>query len=139
MLQKILRIKESFSDCSCPEKIYQRLMEWGTKLQAFDETWKIEENLVAGCQSIMYLHVKSEHNLMYFSAASDALISSGLAALLIEVYSGEEAETVLTTPPTFIEELGIASSLSPGRANGLAGLYLHMRKQALKLLCASSV
>ncbi|MFZ0565155.1 MAG: SufE family protein [Chlamydiales bacterium] len=132
--QKFEAIKTSFSDCTSPAMKYQRIMNWGKKLPPFDPQWEKEENLVSGCQSTLYLHAVEAKNKIYFSATSDALISAGLAALLIEAYSGEKPETILTYPPRFLDELEIPISLTPGRANGLASLYLKMKQEALKYL-----
>lgn len=133
---KIVKIKESFSDCASKEMLYQRIIDWGKRLKVLDDRWKTEENRVSGCQSILYLHASHRDGLMYFSAASDALISSGLAALLIEAYSGENPETILTSTPTFFEEIGIASSLTPGRANGFASLFFKMQQTSVPYLLA---
>ncbi len=127
-------LKESFASCSTPEEIYQKIMAWGKRLPPFQEEWKVEENLVLGCQSVMYLHATLKEGKIYFFAASDALISAGLAALMIEAYNGVSPETVLKCPPAFLEEIGIPATLTPGRANGLAGLYLKMKQEALKSL-----
>lgn len=129
-----MNIKDSFSACASREEVYQKIMEWGELLPPFKPEWKTEENLVHGCQSIMHLHGELKEGKIYFSASSDALISAGLAALLLEAYNGCSPETVLKEPPVFLEELGIPASLTPGRANGLASLYLKMKQEALKLL-----
>ena len=71
---------------------------------------------------------------MNFEAEADALISAGLAALLIRAYNGETPEVVLKCPPSFIEELGINASLTPSRSNGLYSLHLQMKQEALRLL-----
>jgi len=134
MLTKIEALKTIFSALSSREELYQKIMEWGKRLPPLNTSSKKEENRVIGCQSLMYLCSDYKENAIYFYAASDALISAGLAALLVEVYSGETPETILTTPPIFLEELGIPSALSPGRANGLASLYLKLRQEAVKYL-----
>lgn len=123
-----------FSSLPSKEALYGEIMAWGKKLPPFDPAWKTEKNRVGGCQSIMYLHTELEGSQVIFYAASDALISAGLAALLIEVYSGEPAETILLSPPQFLEDLGIPSVLTPGRANGLESLYLKMKQEALRQL-----
>ena len=71
---------------------------------------------------------------MRFRAESDALISAGLAVLLVRVYDGETPETMLKCPPTYLEELGIPGSLSPGRAVGLVSLHRRMQQEAVRLL-----
>src|SRR5262245_59971594 len=117
---KIQRLKEQFISLASREALYQQIMEWGKKLPTFKTEWKQEENRVLGCQSVMYLYSLSEKGCLFFFASSDALISTGLASVLIEVYSGEPPDAILLTPPTFLEDLGIPSALTPGRANGLA-------------------
>ncbi len=130
----IRTIQASFSACKSQEEIYQIIMGWAKQLPPFNPKWKIDENLVSGCQSIMYLHGEMREGKIYFAAASDALISAGLAAIMLEAYNGQTPETILKVPPSFLEELGISTSLTPGRANGLASLYLKMKQEALRLM-----
>lgn len=96
--------------------------------------YKTPENIVKGCQSTVYLHSYREGDKIFFETEADALISAGLAALLVMVYSGETAETILKCPPTFLDELGITASLTPSRANGLHSMHLRMKQDALKWL-----
>ena len=118
------------------EELYTEIMK--LSLPPFDEAWKREENLVSGCQSIMYLKSEMQGDKIFFYAYSDALISRGLAALLVHFYSGMTPEEVLKTPPTFINDLGIPELLTPGRANGLASLYLKIKKLTIAYIVASS-
>lgn len=136
MSLKKQKLVAEFADCTHPEMIYRKIIEWGKKLPPFNPDWKTEENLVTGCQSLMYLHSEIKERHLYFYAASDALISAGLAALMLEAYNGQSPETVLTHPPDFLDAIGIPASLTPGRANGLASLYLKMKQEALKHLLA---
>jgi len=129
-------MKYKFDEIQSREELYQKIMEIGKELPPFDEAWTIPENLVSGCQSILYLHSEVKEGKIYFYASSDALISKGLAALLIDFYSGRPPEEVLKVAPTFLEELKIPEALSPSRANGLASLYLKMKQQALSHLVA---
>lgn len=129
-------VKKLFLLCKNNEEKYKTIIDLGRNLPKLPEKFKTEENLVQGCQSRMYLYSKVENGLLYFEAESDALISSGLAALLIRVYSGESPETILKSPPTYLEELAISQSLTPSRSNGLYSLHLRMKQEALKALIA---
>lgn len=133
-LNKQSLIKEKFATCSSEEERYQKIIEMGREQPGLKENEKIEANLVKGCQSQMYLASHLVDNQVIFEAESDALISAGLAALLVRVYSGESPETILKCPPSYLEELGISASLSPSRANGLYSLHLRMKQDALKWL-----
>lgn len=134
-LRKQQEMKNFFLTCSTDEAKYEKLIELGRQHSAsFHERYKIKENLVQGCQSQVYLHFFSSGEKIIFEATSDALISAGLAALLTQVYSDETPETVLKCPPTYLDELGIRTSLTPTRANGLYSIHLRMKQEALNLL-----
>ncbi|CCB86105.1 MULTISPECIES: SufE family protein [Parachlamydia] len=133
-LEKQNQIKEIFKVCLTEELKYQKIIELGRALPRLSENHKTLENLVKGCQSTMYLRSYMEEGKVYFEAESDALISSGLAAILIQAYSGETPEAILKCPPDYLEELGISASLTPNRANGLYSIHLRMKQDALKFL-----
>ena len=133
-LAKQEKMKEILLTCPTEEARYEKLIEMGRELPKLTNIQKTPGNMVKGCQSQMYLCATANNNTINFEAEADALISAGLAALLIQVYSGESPEVVLKCPPTFIEELGINTSLTPSRANGLYSLHLQMKQEALRLL-----
>lgn len=127
-------IQQKFFNCSTEEEKYLKIIELGQNLPSFNPLACIEENIVSGCQSLMYLETIYKNDKLYFNATSEALISKGLAALLIMFYSGKTPQLILQTPPTFLKELGILSLLSPTRSNGIANLYVKMQKATLPYL-----
>jgi cysteine desulfuration protein SufE len=127
-------IRKWFEDCTKPVDIYQKMIEIGKELPLLPESARSVETQVHGCQSLMYLSSTSQNGKIYFNCYSDALISKGLAALLIKAFDGESADLILTTNPCFLQELGIPSALSPSRANGLFQIHLKMKQEALKHL-----
>ncbi len=131
--EKQNRIKELFVPCKTKEQIYKKIIEIGKNNPEMSSAYQIEENQVTGCQSLMYLSTSSQNGLMRFQVKSDAMISNGLAALLILAYNGEKPDVVLQNPPKFLEELLILPSLSPGRSNGVLSLYLKMKQESLKV------
>ncbi len=133
-LEKQKKILTIFSSYSTDEERYQKIILIGKDTPPLESLYKTPENIVPGCQSRMYLRSFTKDGKIFFEAESDALISSGLAALLIAVYSGETAETILTCPPTYLEGLGLSTSLSPSRANGLYSVHLKMKQEALRHL-----
>lgn len=137
-LEKQEKMKQLFLACPSEEKKYEKIIELGRALPAFPEEDKRPENFVKGCQSNMYLTSKLDNGLVYFAANSDALISAGLASILLQVYSGETPETILKCPPTYLDDLGISASLTPNRANGLYSIHLRMKQDALKLFMKGS-
>lgn len=123
-----------FLNLSSTEEKYEKIIEMGRKLPPLSSSARLEKNLVIGCQSILYLETEFKKGLIYFNADSEALISKGLAALLIEIYSGQPPEDLLKVPPTFLKEMGLHQALSPARSNGLASLLKKMQEEAIKIL-----
>lgn len=133
-LKKQKDIQELFKSCLNSQDVYEQIIALGKQLKKLDAAKKLPENLVTGCQSTTYLSSCYKDGVMEFEGESDALISCGLLALLIRVYSEETPETILKCPPTFIDQLGLSASLSPNRANGLFSMHLRMKQEALKRL-----
>jgi cysteine desulfuration protein SufE len=116
-------------------EIYETIISLGKLLPKSDNSIQISKNLVEGCQSVAYLSSTiSSDGIIHYEVSSEALISAGLAALLFAIYQDEPASLILHCPPAFIQKLGLHSSLSPGRSNGLASLYSRMKQDAIKLL-----
>lgn len=136
--EKIDQLIAIFSKFSSPQEKYEKIIEMGRQLPPLTPEARLEKNLVNGCQSRLYLEAELQDNLLYFRADSDALISKGLAALLIEVYSGQPPESTLKEPPLFLNTLGLYQALSPGRSNGLVSLFKKMQEEAIKVLALQS-
>ena len=129
--------KNQFSSCLNEEEKYEKIINLGRNLAPLQLADKTAANIVKGCQSTMYLKSWMEDEKIYFAAESDALISAGLASILIQVYSGENPEVILKCPPDYLDQLGISASLTPSRANGLYSIHLRMKQDALKFLIQS--
>ncbi len=127
-------VKNLFKDCHTPDAKYQKIIEIGSSLPAFPAELKTPERVVKGCQNLMYFDASLDRGCMRCTVFSEALISKGLAALLLQAYDGQPPETLLTCPPLFLEELGIPHILSPSRSNGLRSLFLKMQQAALQLI-----
>ena len=109
---------------------YQYIIDLGKKLPALDEEHKIDENLLQGCQSRVWLIHKFKDNKLTFLANSDAAIVSGLVSLVLSIYSGHSPQMVLETEPEFIEKIGLASHLSSTRSNGLNAMIAKIKSTA---------
>ena len=110
---------------------YALLIEMGNALPPLDEKYKTEHNLIAGCQSRVWLNAALVDGQVFFSADSDALIVKGIVSLLINVLSGNKPQEILETDLYFIEKIGLKDHLSPTRSNGLVALVKQMRLYAL--------
>lgn len=131
-MNRLEAIKTLLKDCLTPEDIYTQIMELGKKQTPLNKNEMQREHLVQGCQSLLYLISEVKEGKIYFKTHSEALISAGLAQLLVLFYSGRPFEEVLKIPPSFLQELGISTSLTPSRTNGLYSVHLKMKQLALK-------
>ncbi len=125
-------LARQLSNVSHEEK-YEKIIQMGRQLPPSPPGIRVPENLVTGCQSIMYISSCLNGGLMAFDVYSEALISKGLAAVLIQVYTGEPPEALLDCPLVLFEKIDLVSILTPGRSNGLRSLLLRMKQDALKL------
>lgn len=110
---------------------YQYLIDLGKGLIGLDEQYKTDDNLIKGCQSKVWLHAREENGLLYFDADSDAIITKGIVALLVSVFSGQKPADILEATPYFIDEIGLKDHLSPTRANGLVSMIKQIKLYAL--------
>jgi cysteine desulfuration protein SufE len=109
---------------------YQYLIDLAKALPVFPESLKLEENLLKGCQSQVYVHIDGDQRQLNIQAISDSAIVSGLIALTLRVYNQRSAEEILATPPSFIDAIGLAKNLSMTRKNGLNALIDKIRAEA---------
>ena len=110
---------------------YQLLIDLGNEQEPLDEKYKVESNLIDGCQSRVWLQADYEDGVIRFTAESDALIVKGIVALLIRVLSGHTPQEILDADLYFIEQIGLKEHLSPTRSNGLLAMVKQMRVYAL--------
>ena len=110
---------------------YEYLIDLGRLLGPFDERHKTPEYLIEGCQSKVWLYPSFENGIITFTADSDALITRGIVALLVRVFSGRTPAEIVDANIYFIEKIGLRENLSPTRSNGLLAMMKQMRLYAL--------
>ena len=109
---------------------YQFLIELGRKRPPFPEQWMDDAHRVPGCQSRVWMEAACQDGRLWFAAASDAAIVSGLIAMLLRVYSGRSPDEIIATDPVFLKELGLLEALSTNRGNGIAAMARKVREVA---------
>ncbi|MDL2231452.1 SufE family protein [Porphyromonadaceae bacterium OttesenSCG-928-L07] len=110
---------------------YAYLIEIGNEVPVMDEKYKTEDNLIKGCQSRVWLHTEIRDGLLYFEADSDAIITKGIAGLLIRIFSGQKPEDIVNADFSFIDTIGLTQHLSPTRSNGLMSMVKQIKLYAL--------
>ena len=126
--QQIIKEFESLSDWT---ERYKHIIKQGRNLDPLDVQYKVEEDLVRGCQSQVWLHTRLKDGKVIFEADSDAAITKGLVALMVRFYSNQKPDDIIATSPTFIKKIGMQEHLSPTRSNGLASMVKQMKIYAM--------
>ena len=109
---------------------YQYLIDLGKRLPPLPEHEKTEANRLHGCQSKVWIVPHAEADRLFFSAASDSSIVSGLVYLALRVYSGRSRAEIRATRPDFVQAIGLGKHLSPTRSNGFAALLAFIQNSA---------
>ena len=110
---------------------YSYLIEIGNDLDGFQEENRLDNNLIEGCQSKVWLHAELKDGKIEYTADSDAIIVKGIVALLVKVLSGRTPDEILESELSFVEKIGLKEHLSPTRSNGLVAMIKQMRLFAI--------
>ena len=110
---------------------YEYIIELGKNLPLIDDKHKVDNNLIKGCQSRVWLYADYKDGKIIYSADSDAIITKGIVAILIRVLSNQTAEEIAKADLVFIDKIGFKKQLSQTRANGLVSMIKEIKLYAL--------
>ena len=110
---------------------YEYIIDLGKSLPIIDAQYKLDENLINGCQSKVWLYSELENDTIKYTADSDAILTKGIVALLLRVYSGQKPADILTAETNFIDQIGLKEHLSPTRENGLVSMVKQIKMYAI--------
>lgn len=110
---------------------YEHLIELGKELPIIAEAYKTDENLIKGCQSRVWLHAELNGDVIEFTADSDAIITKGIVALMIRVFTNQTPQAIAEANLGFIDEIGLKEHLSPTRSNGLLSMVKQIKMYAI--------
>lgn len=110
---------------------YEHMIALGKSLPLIDPSLKTDDKLIKGCQSKVWLQSEMLDGKVQFTADSDAIITKGIVAILVRVFSNQEPQAILKAKTDFIDEIGLKEHLSPTRANGLVSMLKQMKLYAV--------
>jgi len=110
---------------------YEYIIELGKSIKPIKEENKIDSNLIKGCQSKLWLHAEFSKGKMVYTADSEAIITKGIAAILLRVFSNQTPNDIINSNVDYIDKIGLKEHLSPTRANGLMSLVKQLKYYAL--------
>lgn len=110
---------------------YQHLIDMGKSLPLIEDALKSEDKIIKGCQSKVWLDAQMNGDKVIYTADSDAIITKGIIAVLVQVFSKQTPDAIIKADTSFIDEIGLKEHLSPTRANGLVSMVKQMKLYAL--------
>ncbi len=124
-------IVEEFSMFEDWMQRYEYMIELGKSLPLIDPQFKTDDYIIKGCQSKVWVHADLEDDKLIFTADSDAIITKGIIAILIRVFSHQHPDAILNADTSFIDKIGLKEHLSPTRANGLVSMIKQLKMYAI--------
>ena len=106
------------------------LIDLGKKLPRIDSKYMLDDFLVKGCQSKVWLHAYEKEGRIFFEADSDSVITKGIIALLVKVLSGQPPKDIINNNLEFINRIDLQSFLTSKRSNGLSSMIVKMKAYA---------
>ena len=136
--QRQVEIAEEFAMFGDWMEKYEHIISLGRELAPMDDADKVDDNLIKGCQSRVWLAArKDDDGHVTFTADSDAIITRGLVALMIRVLSDAPAAEIAGANLSFLDDIGLHSHLSPTRSNGLQAMVKQMKLYGLAFTACS--
>ncbi|HEY8898665.1 MAG TPA: SufE family protein [Niastella sp.] len=132
-------IVEEFSLFDSWDDKYEYVIDLGKKLPILEDSRKLDENKVRGCQSTVWLVADYADGKVHFKADSDAIIVKGLISMLIRVLTNHTPDEIINANLDFIQKIGMTTHLAQTRANGLLAMVKQMKNYALAFKIKNSM
>ena len=110
---------------------YEYMIELSKSMAKMEDDKKNDENLIKGCQSKVWLDAELKNGKLKFQADSEAIITKGIIAILLQVFDNKSPEEIIESDVSFIEKIGLKEHLSPNRANGLYSMIKQIKFYAI--------
>ena len=127
---KLSKLVDKLKNSDDPKRKYEYILWLGKNLKIPNNNILIPENKVQGCVSEVFVKASFQGGKLYWEGYSDALITKGLLAFLINGMNKLTPKEVVSINNKFIEDTGLKASLTPSRSNGFLNILLKMQSQA---------
>ncbi len=125
-------LKDTFGFFDDWEDKYRFVIDMGKDLPALGEEDKVDDNIVRGCQSQVWLtHERDADGSLRLHIDSDAFIVKGLISIVLTALDGKQPAEILGYDiEGLFEELELLQHLSPTRGNGLRAMIARIHQIA---------
>ncbi len=125
-------IRDEFALLDDWEDRYAHIIDMGRANPALTGDERNEDNRVRGCASQVWMVATPlGEGRLGLRAESDAVLVSGLIAILTRLFSGQNAADIVEFDAHgFFREIGVSDALTAQRSNGLASMLSRIQASA---------
>lgn len=127
-------ILDTLSFIEDKDERFAYIIDMAKTLAPMDSAYHTDDYRIDGCVSNLWLVSSYKDGKMEYLVDADAIITKGIGALLVRIYSGLTPQEVLDLDPAFLSDVGITQHLTPNRRNGLSNLTKAIYAEAEKAL-----
>ena len=128
--EKLERYIQILSNIEDAQDKFMWIMDFGKNSRPMDDSLKISDFEVRGCQSQTWLVPHFVEDKIYFSSDSAALISKGMVCLIADVYSGSRSQDINEFDQKEFDKMNLDTLLTPGRNNGVNSMLKKIKYYA---------
>ncbi len=122
MQQQLTNLRELFMLFEDPKDKFVQLMDMAKESEQLKENEKVEQNKINGCTSRAWVVTEQNGDDTYtFRTDSDSLIVKGLLTILEQVFSGQNADNILSINSSdILYSIGLDKTITSQRTNGFS-------------------
>ena len=128
--EKLERYVQILSNIEDAQDKFMWIMDFGKNSRPMEDSFKIRDFEVRGCQSQTWLVPHFVEDKIYFSADSAALISKGMVCIIADVYSGSRSQDINEFDQKEFDKMNLDTLLTPGRNNGVNSMLKKIKYYA---------
>ncbi len=114
---------------------YSYLIVRSNDLPAFPEEYRLDSNLVEGCQSKVWLHMQANPDgSFHMDADSDALILKGVLAIIAELVEGAPVAEVAALEWNILDQTELGATFTSARSVGMRQAFSTLSETAKQMM-----
>lgn len=118
-----------------PDDRYRLLIDLGKELDPMPDALKTDATLVRGCSASVWVYpTQLDDGCLHFLADSNAAITKGIIALVLETVQDQAAEQITGTDiAAVLEPFDLKNQLSSNRTQGIPNMIALIQQTASRL------
>jgi len=128
-LEKFEEFTEALEFIDDEDMRFEYIIDIGKRAKAveFPIDWQVNENLMHGCMSRVWIVDQPKGGRHYFRGDSDAIIVKGLVTMMTESFSGLTGEELDELDAEYVRRLNLGA-LTTQRQVGMLAMMEHLKK-----------